>query len=70
MRLKAIAFKRRNLLTISQLIPSLIAKLRDRTQRIAYAPAIGVIAIVILQTLFSQWSVMNQLFGTVPLTLA
>lgn len=56
------------LLTISQFIPSLFGWLRDRTQRIAYAPAFGVIAIVILQTLFSQWSVMNQLFGTVPVT--
>ncbi|WP_088889926.1 HAD-IC family P-type ATPase [Leptolyngbya ohadii] len=58
------------LLSISQFIPSLFARLRGRTQRIAYAPAIGVIAIVILQTLFSQWSVMNQLFGTVPVTVA
>ena len=57
------------LLTISQFIPSLFAKLRSRSHRIASAPAYGVIAIVILQTLFSQWSVMNQLFDTVPVTV-
>lgn len=58
------------LLSISQFIPSLFAKLQNRSQPIAYAPAIGVIAIVILQTLFSQWSLMNQLFQTVPVTVA
>lgn len=58
------------LLSISQFIPSVFAKLRNRSQPIAYAPAIGVIAIVILQTLFSQWSLMNQLFQTVPVTVA
>lgn len=58
------------LLSISQLIPSLFAKLRNRSQPIAYAPAIGIICIVILQTLFSQWSLMNQLFQTVPVTVA
>lgn len=58
------------LLSISQFIPSVFAKLRNRSQRIAYAPAIGIVSIVILQTLFSQWSVMNQLFQTVPVTFA
>lgn len=57
------------LLSISQFIPSVIARLRGKTEPIAYAPAIGIIAIVILQTLFSQWSVMNQLFQTVPVTV-
>ncbi|NJM76966.1 MAG: cation-transporting P-type ATPase [Acaryochloridaceae cyanobacterium RU_4_10] len=57
------------LLSISQFIPSVFAKLRYRSRRIAYAPAIGIIAIVILQTLFSQWSVMNQLFQTVPVSV-
>jgi hypothetical protein len=37
------------LLSISQLIPSLFAKLRNRSYPIAYAPAIGIIAIVILR---------------------
>lgn len=58
------------LLSISQFIPSLFAKLRDKRQPIVYAPAIGIISIVILQFLFSQWSVMNQLFETVPVTVA
>jgi Ca2+-transporting ATPase len=58
------------LLSISQFIPSVFAKLRNKSQTIAYAPAIGVSAIVILQTLFSQWSLMNQLFQTVPVTFA
>jgi cation-transporting P-type ATPase F len=57
------------LLSISQFIPSVFAKLRYRSRRIAYVPAIGIIAIVILQTLFSQWSVMNQLFQTVPVSV-
>jgi cation-transporting P-type ATPase F len=57
------------LLSISQFVPSIFAKLRYRTRHIAYAPAIGAIAIVILQTLFSQWSLMNQLFQTVPVTV-
>lgn len=56
------------LLSISQFIPSVLAKLRGKTEPITYAPAIGIVAIVILQTLFSQWSVMNQLFQTVPVT--
>lgn len=58
------------LLSISQFIPSVFAKLRGKTESIAYAPAIGIVSIVILQTLFSQWSVMNQLFQTVPVTFA
>ncbi len=35
----------------------------------AYAPGIGIICIVVLQILFSQLSVMNALFETVPLSL-
>lgn len=58
------------LLSISQFIPSLFAKLRGKKQPIVYTPALGIISIVILQSLFSQWSVMNQLFETVPLTVA
>lgn len=58
------------LLSISQFIPSVFAKLRGKTEFIAYTPAIGIICIVILQTLFSQWSLMNQLFQTVPVTFA
>lgn len=58
------------LLSISQFLPSVFAKLRDKTQSIAYAPALGIVCIIILQWLFSQWSVMNQLFQTVPVTFA
>ncbi|WP_310487030.1 HAD-IC family P-type ATPase [Chamaesiphon sp. VAR_69_metabat_338] len=56
------------LLSITQFVPSLFAKLRDRRRSIAFAPAIGVAAIVVLQWLFVQWGVMNQLFQTVPLS--
>ncbi|MCC5670906.1 cation transporting ATPase C-terminal domain-containing protein, partial [Nostoc sp. CHAB 5784] len=31
-------------------------------------PAIGIVVVVILQCLFSQWSMMNQVFDTTPLT--
>lgn len=58
------------LLSISQFLPSVFAKLRGKTASIAYAPALGVVCIAILQWLFSQWSVMNQLFQTVPVTFA
>ena len=56
------------LLTISQLLPS-IWKLRCRTEKtIAYPSAIGIVCVVILQILFSQWSVLNPLFDTTPLS--
>jgi cation-transporting ATPase F len=56
------------LLSITQFVPSLFAKLRDRRRPIDAAPAYGVGIIIILQWLFCQWGVMNQLFQTVPLT--
>jgi cation-transporting P-type ATPase F len=56
------------LLSITQFVPSLFAKLRDRHRPIDAAPAFGVVIIIILQWLFCQWGVMNQLFQTVPLT--
>ncbi|WP_310410201.1 HAD-IC family P-type ATPase [Chamaesiphon sp. OTE_8_metabat_110] len=56
------------LLSITQFVPSLFARLRDRHHQIAYMPAIGIIAILALQWLFVEWSVMNQLFQTVPLS--
>lgn len=68
------------LLTISQLIPSLW-KLRCQTEKaiqrgaranqeeIAYPTAIGIVCVVILQILFSQWSVLNSLFDTTSLNL-
>jgi Ca2+-transporting ATPase len=58
------------LLGISRFIPSVVAKLRRKTKSIGYTPAIGILTVVILQVPFSQWSIMNQVFGTAPLSLA
>ncbi len=59
------------LLTISQLLPSIWSGLRHREQSveqaIAYPSAIGIACVVILQILFSQWSILNTLFETMPL---
>jgi cation-transporting P-type ATPase F len=59
------------LLTLSQLIPSLWQRYIEgaRKTKIAYAPAIGIVSVYILQVLFSQWTFLNPLFNTVPLTL-
>ncbi|GET39437.1 cation transporting ATPase C-terminal domain-containing protein [Microseira wollei] len=57
------------LLSISQFIPSLVAKLAGKSEKIAYAPAIGIACLLILQIIFSQWSIMNQLLDTFPLNL-
>ena len=57
------------LLCISRFIPSLWAKVRHQQKSVAYAPGIGMICVVVLQVLFSQLSVMNALFKTVPLSL-
>ena len=56
------------LLSITQFVPSLFAKLRDPRRQIAYIPAIGIAIIVALQWLFVEWGLMNQLFQTVPLS--
>ncbi|BAY92656.1 MULTISPECIES: cation-translocating P-type ATPase [unclassified Tolypothrix] len=56
------------LLSISQFVPSVIAKIQGKRKPIAYAPVIGIVVVVTLQCLFSQWSIMNQIFGTTPLT--
>ena len=60
------------LLCISRFVPSVIARLRSRpsskTQPIVGAPAIGIVCVVVLQTLFSQLPLLNQLFQTVPLS--
>jgi cation-transporting P-type ATPase F len=56
------------LLSISSLVPNLVAKLRGKRRQLSYAPAIGAIGLGILQVLFSQWAVMNELFETQPLT--
>jgi Ca2+-transporting ATPase len=57
------------LLSICRLVPALIANLRGNRKPISYAPAIGIGVLVVLQVLFSQWSLMNELFDTAPLTL-
>lgn len=60
------------LLSISQLGIALINKLRGR-RTIAFKQArallYGIAGAIVLQILFSQWSVMNILFGTAPLSL-
>lgn len=58
------------LLSISQLGLSLFRSIRHRTVSITHAPILlmGIVGAVALQLLFSQWSVMNQLFETAPLT--
>ncbi len=58
------------LLGISQFIPSFMDRLNPQSHRpIAYASGVGIMAVILLQGLFSQWELMNQLFRTVPLTL-
>ncbi|MBD2061706.1 cation-transporting P-type ATPase [Funiculus sociatus GB2-A5] len=59
------------LLSISKLGSSIIEKISGRIQQISDAPAIliGIICTVILQIIFSQWSLMNNLFYTAPLNI-
>lgn len=59
------------LLSISQLGNAIVNKLRGRTEQISDARAIGIgiACTVILQIIFSQWSLMNNLFYTAPLTV-
>ncbi|MEH2349651.1 MAG: hypothetical protein V7K55_16970 [Nostoc sp.] len=52
------------LLSITQLLPSLVARIQGKHTPVAYAPAIGIVAVGILQCLFSQWNMMNQVFNT------
>ncbi|MGP1387206.1 MAG: cation-translocating P-type ATPase [Thainema sp.] len=56
------------LLCISRFIPSLWANLQRKSKPLAYAPAIGIVCVAGLQILFSQLSVFNNLFDTVPLS--
>ncbi len=56
------------LLSISQFIPSLFDRLQDRTQEIAYIPAIGVACVLVSQIFFSQIEIINPLFNTQPLS--
>lgn len=59
------------LLSISQLGNAIVNKLRGRTEQISDARAIGIgiACTVILQVIFSQWSLMNNLFYTAPLNV-
>jgi Ca2+-transporting ATPase len=59
------------LLSISQLGSAIIDKLRGRIERIsdARAIAVGIACTVILQIIFSQWSLMNNLFYTAALNI-
>ncbi|WP_346294440.1 HAD-IC family P-type ATPase, partial [Sphaerothrix gracilis] len=58
------------LLSISQLGASILHFLSRKSASIANAPILigGILGAVILQVIFSQWSVMNTLFETAPLT--
>jgi magnesium-transporting ATPase (P-type) len=58
------------LISISQLGTNIGQYLRGQTNGIANAPILllGIAVAIILQVLFSQWSVMNILFETAPLT--
>jgi Ca2+-transporting ATPase len=59
------------LLSISQLGIAVINNLRGIRQTVSDAPAIGIgiACTVILQIIFSQWDLMNNLFYTAPLNL-
>jgi cation-transporting P-type ATPase F len=61
------------LLSMSHLIPSLWAKIRQKRGQkvsVAYAPALGIASVIVLQIIFSQWSPFNTLFDTVPLSFS
>ena len=56
------------LLCISRFLPSLVARMQQPHQPLVYAPAIGIACVLLLQVLFSQLPLLNQLFSTVPLS--
>lgn len=60
------------LLSITQMGRDLVDFCRGRLQRLSWkesqAIVIGLVATIGLQLLLSQWSVLNQLFGTAPLS--
>jgi len=58
------------LLSISQQGISLARFIAQKTKSVTHAPILtsGIVAAIALQILFSQWSVMNNLFQTAPLT--
>jgi cation-transporting P-type ATPase F len=55
------------LLSISQLVPSVFAWLKNRRQPIAYVPAIGIGCAFIFQVLFSQLTLLNPILNTHPI---
>lgn len=59
------------LLSISHLGKAIALRIRGRRVSIGGTKAIslGILAAVVLQIVFSQWSVMNNLFATAPLNL-
>ncbi len=59
------------LLSISQLLPSLIAKFQGSQQKVSGAPALaaGIIVAVILQIIFANSQFINNIFQTSPMTL-
>ena len=58
------------LLSISRFVPALVAKLRGKDESVSYAVLFGIGSVFILQFLFSQWGIMNQLFATEALSLS
>jgi Ca2+-transporting ATPase len=58
------------LLSISRFVPAIMAKMRGQTEPVSYAVLFGIGGAFIFQMLFSQWSVMNQLFDTAALNLS
>ncbi len=57
------------LLSISRFVPAIIAKMRGQTEPLGYAVLFGIGVAILFQLVFSQWNVMNQLFGTAALNL-
>lgn len=58
------------LLSISQLVPSIVARLKGQGQiQTAPALAIGLIGAMVLQVIFSQVPIINDVFQTAPLTI-
>ena len=59
------------LMSISQLLPSLIAKFQGSTEKVNGAPALagGIIVAVILQIIFANSEFINRIFQTSPMTL-
>ncbi|MGL5081544.1 MAG: cation-translocating P-type ATPase [Microcoleaceae cyanobacterium] len=59
------------MLSISQLIPNLMARLRDKGSEAGDVPAIGlgIIGAIILQIIFAHVPIVNTIFATAPLSL-